>query len=79
MRTTIEITDAQRSKLLALAARRGMKGFSALVREALDEYLEARRTDSASIAAALATKSSLTPQEADELAASCAIIRETWR
>lgn len=39
MRTTIEITDEQRAKLLELAARRGEKGFSILVQEALDLYL----------------------------------------
>lgn len=39
MRTTLEITDAQRASLLELAARRGEKGFSRLVQEALDLYL----------------------------------------
>jgi predicted DNA-binding protein len=39
MRTTIEIPDDQRARLLELAARRGEKGFSALVREALELYL----------------------------------------
>ena len=41
MRTTVEITSAQRARLLALAARRGDKGFSRLVQEALDAYLGA--------------------------------------
>ena len=40
MRTTIEIKPEHRAKLLALAARRGSKGFSELVAEALDVYLE---------------------------------------
>jgi Arc/MetJ family transcription regulator len=39
MRTTIELTEEQRSELLRLAAKRGLKGFSHLVQEALDEYL----------------------------------------
>lgn len=39
MRTTIDLTSEQRSELLKLAARRGMKGFSSIVQEALDEYL----------------------------------------
>ena len=79
MRTTIEITDEQRAKLLALAARRGMKGFSALVQEALDEYLETRRLDDEKVQAALATRGSLSDQEADELAATCAALRDNWR
>jgi hypothetical protein len=33
MRTTIEITPVHRARLLELAARRGVKGFSHLVNE----------------------------------------------
>ena len=43
MRTTVEITDAQRAELLKLAAQRGEKGFSAVIREALDLYLRQHR------------------------------------
>lgn len=43
MRTTVEITDEQRLALTALAGKRGLRGFSALVREALDEYLASQR------------------------------------
>ena len=39
MRTTIELTDEQRAALLAKAARRGMRGYSQLVQEALARYL----------------------------------------
>jgi hypothetical protein len=46
MRTTIEITDHQRARLLDLAARRGAKGFSRFVQEALDDYL--RKVDARS-------------------------------
>ena len=38
-RTTIELTDLQRAQLLELAARRGERGFSKLVQEAVDAYL----------------------------------------
>lgn len=40
MRTTVELTQEQRARLLELAARRGEKGFSKLVQEAIDAYLE---------------------------------------
>lgn len=40
MRTTIELSDDQRAKLLALAARRRLRGYSGLIREALERYLE---------------------------------------
>lgn len=38
MRTTIELSDEHRSRLVELAARRGEKGFSPIVEEALDLY-----------------------------------------
>ncbi|MEW6046494.1 MAG: type II toxin-antitoxin system VapB family antitoxin [Bacillota bacterium] len=40
MRTTIEIPDDLRGKLLEIAARRGLKGYSEVVVEALRRYLE---------------------------------------
>ncbi len=39
MRTTIELSDEQRGALLALAGKRGLRGYSILVREALAQYL----------------------------------------
>ena len=40
MRTTVEMKPEHRSALLALAARRGEKGFSNLLAEAIDEFLQ---------------------------------------
>jgi hypothetical protein len=79
MRTTIEITNSQRARLLDLAARRGEKGFSALVREAVDRLLadEASRKDR--IDAALALEGSLDAGSADEFEASVVRIRGNWR
>lgn len=79
MRTTIEITDEQRSKLLAIAASRGMKGFSGLVQQALDEYLarlEARRE---LVEEALTAMGSLDDGEAADLSGACADLRGSWR
>lgn len=39
MRTTIEMSDDVRARLLEIAARRGIKGFSNLVQDALETYL----------------------------------------
>jgi hypothetical protein len=41
MRTTIEIKPEHRAKLLELAARQGVRGFSALAGEALEAYFRA--------------------------------------
>lgn len=79
MRTTIEMTDEQRAKLLHLAARRGMKGFSALVQEALDQYLKARAGRDDEVQAALAVRGTLKGKDAERLAEACRDIRSNWR
>jgi hypothetical protein len=40
MRTTIELTDRTYTRLRATAAERGMRGFSAIVEEALERLFE---------------------------------------
>jgi predicted transcriptional regulator len=40
MRTTIEISDEMRSRLIVEAAKRGERGYSALVERALRAYFE---------------------------------------
>lgn len=46
MRTTIEIDDAKLVKLKKMAAERGERGFSVLIDEALERYLEAAAKES---------------------------------
>jgi metal-responsive CopG/Arc/MetJ family transcriptional regulator len=46
MRTTIELSDEHRAKLMALAAERGVRGFSELVRDAIEHYLSENWPDS---------------------------------
>jgi predicted DNA-binding protein len=40
MRTTIELSDRTYTRLRAKAAERGMRGFSAIVEEALERFLD---------------------------------------
>jgi predicted transcriptional regulator len=40
MRTTVELSDPTYRRLRAAAAERGMRGFSELVEEAVDSYLQ---------------------------------------
>ena len=79
MRTTVEIDDAQRGELLKLAAQRGEKGFSAVVREALDLYIRQQRAKKEAVAQALKLQGSLRDDEADALEASIVQLREKWR
>jgi hypothetical protein len=79
MRTTIEITPEHRAKLLALAARRGAKGFSQLVAEALDAYLRAEAAREAQRKAAGRLKGALPAREARRLRDTAAALRRSWR
>lgn len=79
MRTTIEIPDEQRAKLLEIAARRGEKGFSKLVQEALELYLEEIAAREQRVNEALSAIGSLDDEGAQELRESVRQVRERWR
>lgn len=75
----MEIDDVQRAELLKLAAQRGEKGFSSVIREALDLYIRQHRARKAAVVQALALEGSLSDEEADALEASVRKLRGTWR
>lgn len=79
VRTTIEITEAQRAELLKIAGNRGEKGFSAVVREALDMYLKNHASRAESVRAALGVRGALSDEEGDSLEQEVAVIRRNWR
>jgi len=79
MRTTVEIDDRQRAELLRLAAQRGEKGFSSVIREALDYYLKHHRARKEAVARALALRGTLKEDEARALESSVRRLREVWR
>jgi hypothetical protein len=79
MRTTIEITSEHRARLVELAARRGEKGFSHLIQEALDTYLKAQAKHDEQRRRALMLKGILGAREAERLREASRTIRESWR
>ncbi len=79
MRTTVEISDEQRARLLQLATERGEKGFSRLVQEALELYLRENQARRKRVAAARATLGSFTENEAESLRQAVRTLRERWR
>ena len=79
MRTTIEISDEHRSRLLELAARRGEKGFSRLVAEALDAYLRDESSAGERRRRALTLRGSLSDEEGEQMLAAAQSLRESWR
>ena len=79
MRTTIELPNALRAKLLELAARRGEKGFSNLVREAVEGYLARQEARDEPRRAALEALGSVSDTEAERLSESVHRLRDRWR
>jgi predicted transcriptional regulator len=79
MRTTIELRDDQRAKLLEMAAREGRKGFSHLIQEAVDRFLGEEAGRQEEVSEALALVGTLGPQEAELLLERVRRIREHWR
>jgi metal-responsive CopG/Arc/MetJ family transcriptional regulator len=79
MRTTIEMTDAQRAKLLELAAERGEKGFSRLVQEAIEQYLARNEARKEQVRAARAVLGTFSDEEASALDELVQSTRASWR
>jgi hypothetical protein len=65
MRTTVEIREQQRVALAAIAAKRGLRGYSQLVQEAIDLYLAEDAGDR--LRTALALRGTLSSEQAGEL------------
>jgi Arc/MetJ family transcription regulator len=79
MRTTIEIDDEHRAKLLEIAARRGLKGFSQIVAEAIDIYLAAEAEEKQRVERLLQLRGSLSAEEGEDLRRRVHKLRRTWR
>lgn len=77
MRTTIEISERQHRALSALANQRGLRGFSALVQEALDSYLADLGAEET--AALLELEGVLDDAQEQRLRADVRALRATWR
>jgi predicted transcriptional regulator len=81
MRTTIEISDDLRARLLALAARRGDRGFSKIVQEALERFLgeEGDAERARRVADALAALGTLPKASATAMRKRIRQTRRRWR
>lgn len=79
MRTTVEISPEHRSALLAIAARRGEKGFSSVLEDAIEQYLAGEDERRRRREELLKLAGSLSPKEAAELHDRSRALRENWR
>lgn len=77
MRTTVEITDDQHRALTAIAQRRGVRGFSALVQEALDAYLANLNTDEVELL--LGLEGTLSESDARQMRSRIDEAKNAWR
>jgi len=64
---------------MELAARRGEKGFSKLVQQALDAYLKSQAGEEDKRRRALMLKGALDAREAERLRAATREISDSWR
>ncbi len=79
MRTTIEMDPEHRARLLEIAARRGKKGFSGVVAEAIETYLVQQDELQDKQKKVLKLKGSLGDEEADDLREEIKNLRRSWR
>lgn len=79
MRTTIELPDHLRARLLSLAAERGEKGYSRLIQEALEQYLGGGADRTQRRREALASLGSIDEEAAETMRATVQRLRTTWR
>ena len=78
MRTTVEIPDRLRAALLAISAKRGLRGFSKIIEEALDYYLQALVTKDQELSELLKLKGSWSNKEAEEMRNAVQDVRKNW-
>jgi hypothetical protein len=79
VRITIELKDEYRARLLEIAARRGEKGFSKIIGEAVELYLQSALADEERRRRVLLLRGALTAKEANRLRNELATLRESWR
>lgn len=79
VRTTVEMKPEHRSALLALASRRGHKGFSAVLGEAIESFLQGEVERGKRRKSLLSLGGSLSKKDGEELVRTTKELRESWR
>jgi metal-responsive CopG/Arc/MetJ family transcriptional regulator len=65
--------------LVALAAQRGMRGYSEIVREALDQYIEIQARQASMKEEVLAMKGTWETEETEQTKSRLLELRERWK
>ena len=77
MRTTIELPDDLRQRVVSEAAARNLRGYSQVIVDALRTYFDGRQDDRQSVVARV--RRSLNAQAAEVEARRLAEVRANWR
>ncbi len=78
MRTTIEISDNHRSALLSIAAQKGLRGYSKIIEDALENYIKEHGKNIGLKNNLLSMKGSW-EKEAAEIKANIKELRKNWK
>ena len=79
MRTTIEVSDRHRIILLSLSAQRGLRGYSGIIQEALDYYIEHQIRTKDAKRDILKMKGSWETEETKKIKSKLTELRENWK
>ncbi len=79
MRTTVEMKPEHRAGLIALASKRGHKGFSSVLAEAIDLYLRSHDDQARRAKVLLSLGGSISPEEGARMKRVAADLRKNWR
>ena len=79
MRTTIEVSDRHRIILLSLSAQRGLRGYSGIIQEALDYYIEHQIRAKDAKSDILKMKGSWKTEETKKIRSNLTELRENWK
>ena len=79
MRTTIELSDDHRSALHSIAARRGLRGYSKLIQEAIDFYIRQKEKKGDGLKQLLKMRGSWSEEEAKRVRKRLEEVRRNWK
>ncbi len=79
MRTTIELSNDRRSSLHSLAAQRGLRGYSKLIEEAVDLYIQEKTLGRSKVEHLLKMRGTWNKEEARRFRKKLGEIRKNWK
>jgi hypothetical protein len=79
MRTTIELSNDHRSSLHSLAARRGLRGYSKLIQEAVDLYIQEKTAKERNVKPLLQMRGTWNSEDARKFQRNLRKIRRNWK